>query len=81
MTSIIDQSSVRDSLKEKGGALLRTIEVVDYYRGKQIPPGFRGLTLSCLYRSDGRTLTESEVNPVHAEVLGMLTSRFGVKTR
>ena len=81
MKEDISTGSLINSMHEKGGALLRTLEVVEYYRGKQIPPGFRGLTLSCLYRSDGRTLTESEVNPVHAEVLGMLTSRFGVKTR
>ncbi|MGA2775162.1 MAG: phenylalanine--tRNA ligase subunit beta [Candidatus Omnitrophota bacterium] len=66
---------------DKGGVLLRKIEVADYYQGKQIPSGYRGLTLSCLYRSDERTLTESEVNPVHSEVLATLVSRFGVKTR
>ncbi|MFA5275542.1 MAG: phenylalanine--tRNA ligase subunit beta [Candidatus Omnitrophota bacterium] len=76
--------SIRDiinCMRETGGVLLRKVEVADYYRGKQIPAGFRGLTLSCLYRSDERTLTESEINPVHAEVLAILVTRFGVKTR
>ena len=81
MKDDISTGDIMNSMREKGGVLLRKIEVVDYYRGKQIPPGFLGMTFSCLYRSDERTLTESEVNPVHAEVLGVLTSRFGVKTR
>jgi phenylalanyl-tRNA synthetase beta chain len=73
--------SVLSSLYEKGSPLLREVRIADYYKGKQIPEGFRSLTVSCLYRSDERTLSEAEVNPVHGEVVRVLTDSFGAKIR
>jgi len=75
---------VKEILKEveaKAKPLLRSARISDYYRGKQIPAGLRGLTISCLYRSDERTLTEEEINPLHASVCSVLTERFGAKLR
>lgn len=69
------------AIEEKAGPLLRSAKVADYYKGKQIPGGYRGLTISCLYRSDERTLTEEEINPLNAMVCGILTERFGAKIR
>lgn len=69
------------AMKEKGSPLLREVEVVDYYKGKQIPSGYRGLTISCLYRSDERTLTEAEVNPIHSLVSFVLADRFSAHLR
>jgi len=79
-----DEISVGDILKAiKGGGkpLLKEAAVVDYYKGKQIPSGFKGLTLSCLYRSDERTLTEAEINPVHSLICNLLAKRFGAQIR
>jgi phenylalanyl-tRNA synthetase beta chain len=68
-------------IKEKGAPLLLEAGVTDYYQGKQIPAGFRGLTISCVYRSSDRTLTEEEVSPLHKTVCGALEERFGIKFR
>lgn len=68
-------------VKEKGAPLLSEAGVADYYQGKQIPAGFRGLTISCVYRSDDRTLTEEEVSPLHKTICGCLETRFGIKFR
>jgi len=79
-----DEVKIEDVFKatrEKGEPLLRQVNVVDYYKGKQIPAGFKGLTISCIYRSDERTLTETEINPVHALVVGVLIDRFGARIR
>jgi phenylalanyl-tRNA synthetase beta chain len=73
--------SALSSLYEKGRPLLREVRIADYYKGKQIPEGFRSLTVSCLYGSDERTLTEAEVNPAHSEVVRVLTESFGAKIR
>ena len=68
-------------LKEKGSLLLRDIKITDYYNGKQIPTGYRGLTISCLYGSGERTLTEKEVQPAHELLCATLTQQFGAKIR
>lgn len=68
-------------LKEKGLPLLRDVQVTDYYQGRQIPQGHRGLTLSFIYGSNERTLVEEEVSPLDALIRDTLISTFGVKIR
>lgn len=77
----IDIEEILSSAKEKAAPLLEEVKVIDYYRGKQIPSGFRGLTISCFYRSSERTLTETEINPVHSTLVRLLTDKFGAKIR
>ena len=77
----VSVESVIASIKENGGSLLREVKVADYYRGKQIPAGFRGLTLSCFYASAERTLTEKEIQPSHDLACEFLSRRFEVKLR
>lgn len=77
----ISAKSLLDACKEKAAPLLQEIKVTDYYRGKQIPAGYRGLTLTCIYRVCERTLTEAEVNPLHAGLCGLLSEKFGAILR
>jgi len=79
-----DDLSVKDillALNQKGKPLLSDIRITDYYKGKQIPAGFRGLTLSCFYSSNERTLTEKEIQPVQDLLCETLMQTFGVKMR
>lgn len=77
----IKVDEVLKAVKERGGTLLEDARITDYYQGKQIPEGFRGLTVSCVYRSSQRTLTEAEVSPVHLLVCAVLKDRFGAQLR
>ena len=61
--------------------MLKESRIADYYKGKQIPEGFKGLTISCLYRLDDRTLTEAEINPVHTYIIEALVAKFGATMR
>lgn len=70
-----------DALQAQGQPLLGSIKIVDFYKGKQIPSGYKGLTVSCLYRSGERTLTETEIKPVHELLCSTLTDRFAAKIR
>jgi len=67
--------------KEAGKPLLEEARVTDYYKGRQIPAGFKGLTISCLYRSNERTLTEAEINPTHSLICKILIDSFGAQIR
>lgn len=77
----ISVREILDALKHPAGPLLRGIKIVDYYKGKQIPAGYRGLTISCLYRADEKTLTEAEINPLHVRLCNVLTEQFAAKMR
>ena len=69
------------AIRENSGPALRESRIVDYYKGKQIPPGMRAMTISCFYRLDERTLTEEEIGPAHKSVCELLTGRFGARIR
>jgi len=65
----------------KAGPLLEDALIADYYTGKQIPAGYRSLTVSCLYRSSERTLTDNEVTPLHESIRVLLKERFAAELR
>ncbi|MFH1354855.1 MAG: phenylalanine--tRNA ligase subunit beta [Candidatus Omnitrophota bacterium] len=68
-------------IAEMGKPLLRAVNIIDCYQGKQIPAGYKAFTISCEYRSDQRTLTEAEINPAHAVICKELTERFDARMR
>ncbi|MDD4980428.1 MAG: phenylalanine--tRNA ligase subunit beta [Candidatus Omnitrophica bacterium] len=72
---------ILEAIKKQGEPLLREVRVIDYYKGKQIQPGFKGLTLSCFYRREERTLTETEITPLHSGICAFLKDRFGAQIR
>ncbi|MBU1871800.1 MAG: phenylalanine--tRNA ligase subunit beta [Candidatus Omnitrophica bacterium] len=57
------------------------LELIDIYSGEQIPSGHQGLTLSCTYRCDERTLTGEEVDSTHQRVLDILKNEFSAQQR
>ncbi|MBI4706774.1 MAG: phenylalanine--tRNA ligase subunit beta [Candidatus Omnitrophica bacterium] len=79
--SSISVKEIIDVIKIAGKPLLENVEVTDYYQGRQIPAGSRGLTISCFYRLLERTLTEEEINPVHTSAARLLTEKFGATLR
>ncbi|MBU0709197.1 MAG: phenylalanine--tRNA ligase subunit beta [Candidatus Omnitrophica bacterium] len=68
-------------IEEIGKPLLKSARIIDSYKGKQIPCGYKAFTISCEYRSDQRTLTEAEINPAHAAICRELAERFGATIR
>ena len=77
----VSAADLLKAVKQAGTALLAESAVRDYYKGKQVPEGFRSITITCLYRSPERTLTEAEVNPLHASVCQALTAGFQAQIR
>ena len=77
----IPAAEVIAALKAQAGALLAEARVADYYHGKQIPLGSRGITFSCFYRCAERTLTEEEVAPLHSRACQLLQEKFQAQLR
>lgn len=79
-------------LRVEAGALLRTatdsaeellekVQIFDVYEGKNIPMGMRSLGLRFSYRSAERTLTDDEVNEVHARIVRKIVHASGASIR
>jgi phenylalanyl-tRNA synthetase beta chain len=61
--------------------LLESVELFDEYKGDAVPEGERSLAFRLRYRTQDRTLTDEEVNPVHQKVRDALTDKFHVNLR
>jgi len=68
-------------LRSLGFDFMRGIDLLDFYRGGQIPAGKKSLAFSIEYRSDDKTLTAEEVNELHAKVVESVSRHFSAQLR
>jgi phenylalanyl-tRNA synthetase beta chain len=68
-------------IRESGGAILRSVELYDEYRGAQVGEGRKGLTFRLVFQSEDRTLTSDEVAAAEARILAAARSRLGAELR
>lgn len=66
---------VSSAIRSEGGVLLRNIRLFDIYSGKGIPEGYRSLAFSLAYQRNDKTLTDAEVDAVHAGVRAKMETR------
>ncbi len=62
-------------------ALVESVEVFDVYEGESLPPGKKSVALALRYRAKDRTLTDEEVNRVHAALVEQARARLGAELR
>ena len=70
-----------DWIKNRGEALIECVEVFDQYLGSPIPAGKKSLAYKISYRADDRTLTDSEVNTLHQNLVDQIAKFFGAQVR
>jgi phenylalanyl-tRNA synthetase beta chain len=66
------------AIQKTDKTLVKKIELVDEYEGKNIGKDKRSLTYSITYQSPDRTLTDEEVNTIHKKVIANLKSEGAV---
>lgn len=71
----IEYSLILEYIKSTGAELLESVQLIDFYRGTQIPDGCRSLTIRLSFRSRERTLTDQEVNIVHEKIVKTLKDK------
>jgi phenylalanyl-tRNA synthetase beta chain len=74
-------AEIKQSIEAQGFELLRKVAFVDIYEGMGMADDERSITIRLEYRSDERTLTESEAEAVHAQILQTLERDLGAKQR
>jgi phenylalanyl-tRNA synthetase beta chain len=77
----VPEADVREVVLSEGGRLLRSVELFDVYKGKQIPEGTVSLAYSIVFQSEERTLQEDEVNGLQKKIEDSIANRFGGKLR
>ncbi|MEA5564963.1 phenylalanine--tRNA ligase subunit beta [Anabaena sp. UHCC 0399] len=77
----ISVADIEKAITKAGTGLLESVEMFDEYRGENVPQGQRSLAFRLVYRAGDRTLTDTEVEPVHNKVREALVEKFGVNLR
>jgi phenylalanyl-tRNA synthetase beta chain len=72
---------VESTLRSASGRLLERLWVFDEYRGEPLRPGTRGVAWRLVFRDEGRTLREAEVDEALERALREVTERHGVRRR
>jgi len=72
---------VTEFIRTWGDALVEGAELFDEYAGAPIPAGKKSLAYTIRYRAADRTLTDEEVNRVHAALTAALTEALAVEPR
>ena len=71
-------ADVAAAIAEHGGSLLRDVAVFDVFR---LPTGGRSVAYRLTFQAEDRTLTDEEINTVHARVADAVSRRFGITLR
>lgn len=68
-------------IRESGKGFIESIELLDVYKGEQIGPRKASLTISMVFRSREKTLTDEEVNSVLDRVKKILADDLNASIR
>lgn len=77
----ISAAKLTQSIEKIAGALLETVEIFDYFKGKPLPVGERNLGIRITLRSQERTLNQDEVNKIFDRILNYLKENWQVEPR
>ncbi|MDD5454107.1 MAG: phenylalanine--tRNA ligase subunit beta [Candidatus Ratteibacteria bacterium] len=77
----ISSQQVEKMMSEEAKHILESVKLFDYYKGKQVPEGFRSISYSLFFRSPNKTLTDGEVNELQDKIVRKLEKELGLKLR
>jgi len=66
---------------EGGDSLIREIDVIDVYEGKQIPPDKKSITVRIKFQSSERTLKDTEVDEIYEKIKEILLRELPAQIR
>jgi phenylalanyl-tRNA synthetase beta chain len=72
---------VEGAVRKAAGELAEDVRLFDRFAGGAIPEGHSSLAFHIVYRAEGRTLTDAEVDLRHARVVTEVEARFGATLR
>lgn len=74
-------ASVREAIEGMGIAEVISIDAVDLFRGRNIPPGKFSLLVRVTFQSQEATLTEAQLNDFSSRIISALEQKLGALLR
>lgn len=72
----VQAGNLIEEIKERGGGLIREVELFDLFRGGRIPQGKKNLAFRVTYQSLERTLRSEEIQELHGRIAGSLAEKY-----
>ncbi len=77
----ITASEIKRIMDSFSSELIEKVSIFDCYKGGNIPDGKKSLALGIIYRSKEKTLTDEEVENIHASLVDYLLGKTGGELR
>ena len=77
----VEWAALSATIRESAGALLRDVVLFDRYVGQGVEPGFKSLAMGLILQDVSRTLTDSDVDAVVADVVAAIEREQGARIR
>ena len=77
----IDHSQIIESISHVVSESILYLSLVDEYKGKQVPAGYRSLTYHIVFNHPEKTLTDDEVETVYVSIVNNLKSQWDIQLR
>src|SRR3989475_57114 len=74
-------SEIADSIRSLHIAEITSIEAIDLFRGKNVPPGKYSLFVRITFQSREGTLTDAQINHFAGKIISILEHRHGAQLR
>lgn len=73
--------NIIETIKETNPKIIKSITPFDEFTGKQIPDGFRSLSISISLYSETKTLTDEQIKTILARVVERLSDKYKIEMR
>lgn len=77
----VSAQRVKEVIIFSGGDILEGIHLFDVYQQQPIPPGYRSLAYTLIFRSPEKTLTDQEVDAQQKQIIEALSQQLGAEIR
>ncbi len=77
----VSYSELRDRILKIDQDIIKGVQIFDEYRGKQVPEGYRSLSLHLIFNDSEKTLTVQRVEQLFDSVQKMLLEEWHIKMR
>jgi len=77
----VTAEQIVSTIKKAGSSLLKSVEIFDVYRGVGVEAGYKSVAVSVVYQANDKTLSETDIMPVHSQVLDQLSRKLNASLR
>lgn len=74
-------NTLYNEIVSEGGKLLKSLEIFDLYKGKNIPQGTKSIAFSMVFNSEDHTLEEKEITAILDNIIAKVEKKYNAKLR